>query len=154
MEIKRSAEQPIKFVNEPSGSDIEPLASPAYPSTSAINSSFSFRCYFSFPIWWLETFPIKKHSKKFQLWTCLFFLVESIASAAMVSDSSNSDNDLYNTCETVTAKPLENTKFVEKWICCWYPGQLRWIKTRILSALTCSSFNEKWTPSKCFYCHK
>ena len=37
----------------------------------------------------------------------IFFIVESITSAAIINDSSDSDDELYSTCDTVTAKPLK-----------------------------------------------
>jgi hypothetical protein len=52
-------------------------------------------------------FPSRNIPPNFNYGHVYFYLVESVASAANIIDTSDSDDDQYNTCDTVTAKPLK-----------------------------------------------
>ncbi|XP_066922319.1 uncharacterized protein [Clytia hemisphaerica] len=53
-----------------------------------------------------KVFPSRNIPNNFNYGHVYFSLVESVASAAGIQDSSDSDGDLYSTCDTVTAKPF------------------------------------------------
>ena len=52
-------------------------------------------------------FPSKNIPPNFNYGHVYFYLVESVASTANIIDTSDCDDDQYNTCDTVTAKPLK-----------------------------------------------
>ena len=88
---------------------------PAVPSTSAdpaVPSTFSEL----FPTDSWKVFPSRNIPNNFNYGHLYFYMVESIATAANIADdhSSDSDDDLYNTCDTVTSKPMKKGRSLVK----------------------------------------